>query len=233
MDEPQEQFVDFKCPKCGKDVSFPANWGGSVQQCPWCSQDLVVPEKLKEPAKAIRLDIRLPRLFFRRLHEQDRNDLLEIIPDNDSLHYLNWRTMDGEDVERWLAEDTKLRLIQIGLDVYFGVELEKNSKLIAVVSFNYYSEEHRAAHFNIVVNRAFRRKGYGTEIVHGVLGFAFGELNLHRVVAVCDSRNIAGLKMLDKAGMRREGEFIESRKLRDEWVNSIHYATLQREWRRD
>jgi RimJ/RimL family protein N-acetyltransferase len=155
-------------------------------------------------------------MLLRRLNDRDRNDLLEIVSDSDSLHYLDWRTMNGEDVEEWLLEDTRSRLVNPGYDAYFGAELVQSSKLIAVISFNYYNEEYRHAGFNIVVNRAYRCHGYGAETVRSVLNFAFEEMNLHRVVATCDSRNVAGLKVLEKAGMRREGQCIESRKLSDE-----------------
>jgi RimJ/RimL family protein N-acetyltransferase len=231
MNEPQPSFVDFRCPHCGKDISFPANWTGSVQQCLWCSQDLVVPQGSKEPAREIHLEIQMPRLFFRHLNEKDRSDLLEIMSDSDSLRYLDWQTMNTEDVEKWLAGDAKRRLIQLGYYVYFAVESKEHSKLIALASFHYYDEEWRQARFDIVVNRAFRRQGYGTEAVHGVLAFAFQEMNLRRVTATCDSRNVSGLKMLEKAGMRREGEFLESRMVKDEWINPVHHAMLRREWR--
>jgi ribosomal-protein-alanine N-acetyltransferase len=232
MSDPQTQFIDFRCPFCQKEVSFPAEQAGSVQQCLWCSQDFVVPQGSKEPAHQIRLNIRTPRLLLRRLNDKDRNDLLEIVSDGDSLRYLDWRTMNGEDVEEWLVEGTKFRLVNPGFDAYFGAELEQSSKLIAVISFDYYNEEYRHAGFAIVVNRAFRNQGYGTETVRGVLDFAFEEMNLHRVASICDSRNASGLKMLEKSGMRREGKFIESRKVKDEWISPVHYAMLFREWRR-
>ena len=190
-----------------------------------------MPQGSKEAARAIRLDIRTPRLFFRHLNDKDRSDLLEIMSDSDSLRYLDWQTMDSEDVEKWLAEDTKHRLIELGHYVYFAVESKQHSKLIALVSYYYYDEEWRHAEFKVAVNREFRCQGYGTEVVHGVLTFAFREMNLRRVVAICDSRNAGGLKMLGKAGMRREGEAIESRKVKDEWINPVHYAMLRREWR--
>jgi RimJ/RimL family protein N-acetyltransferase len=187
MSDPQTQFIDFQCPYCQKEVSFPTKWAGSLQPCLWCSQDFVVPQKGKGPAHELRLNIQTPRLLLRRLNDKDRNDLLEIVSDNDTLRYLDWRTMDGEDVEKWLVEDTGFRLVEPGSDAYFGVELEQNSKLIAVVSFNY-NGVNRNARFDVVVNRAFRDRGYGNETVRGVLAFGFDEMN--RVAAVCDSRNV-------------------------------------------
>jgi RimJ/RimL family protein N-acetyltransferase len=211
-------------------ISFPEGWTGAMQECPWCLTDIVVPEKPKEAARELRLDIRTKRLVFQRLNGNDRNDILEIVSDRDSLCYMDWKTMDGEEVEKWLAEDSRFRLLVPDTYVYFGVDLPKISKLIALVSFIYRGQELKQAGFEIVVNRAFHNQGYGAETVRGILAFAFEEANLRRVVAICDSRNVAGLKILDKAGMRREGEFIENRTIRDEWANTAYYAMLRREW---
>jgi len=223
-------FFDFRCPKCEEKVSFPKRLMGTVQECPRCFQDMVVPERPQEAARELRVDIRTKRLVFRRLNDKDRNDLVEIMSDGESLRYLNWQTLDGEDVEEWLVRDASVRLMELGTYVYFGIEAPAISKLVALVSFIYQDEEFKEAGFNVVVNRTLRCHGYGTETVRGVLAFAFDEVNLHRVSVGCHNQNTAGLKMLDQAGMRREGEFIENTKIRGEWVNTVFYAMLRREW---
>jgi hypothetical protein len=64
----------------------------------------------------------------------------------------------------------------------------------------------------------------------GVLEFAFRELNLQRVAVGCESHNGSGLKMLQKAGMRWEGEFVEAYCIRNEWVNTVWFAKLRQEY---
>jgi RimJ/RimL family protein N-acetyltransferase len=230
MSEPQQKFSDFNCPYCGKKVSFPASWAGSVQQCPWCIYEFVMPYGHTEPAREIKLDIRTPRLLFRRLIEKDRNDLLQIVSDKETLLYLAWRIMDREDVEKWLVSDAGFRLIEVGSYAYFGIELKATSKLIGIVEYNYYDAEWRNAGFNVVVNRAVWNQGYGTEAVRGVMTFAFKDMNVRRLLAQCDSRNTGGLKMLGKAGMRYEGERVENQLVKNEWINTVSFAVLQREW---
>lgn len=48
-------------------------------------------------------------------------------------------------------------------------------------------------------------KGYMTSAVRAALGYAFGTLNLHRVDAAAMPENVASLRVLEKAGFRREG----------------------------
>jgi RimJ/RimL family protein N-acetyltransferase len=55
------------------------------------------------------------------------------------------------------------------------------------------------------LGRRWWGRGYGSEAVAAVLGYAFGELGLSRIVAVVHPRNAASLALLEKLGMVREG----------------------------
>ena len=73
-------------------------------------------------------------------------------------------------------------------------------------------------------------QGITTEAARAVVDFAFRELNLHRIWAECDPRNVGSWRVLEKIGMRREGHFIENVWLKGEWCDSLMYAILDREW---
>jgi RimJ/RimL family protein N-acetyltransferase len=49
-------------------------------------------------------------------------------------------------------------------------------------------------------------KGYATEGAHAALRYAYGELGLTRVVAITDRENVESQRVLEKVGLRREGE---------------------------
>ena len=55
------------------------------------------------------------------------------------------------------------------------------------------------------MGEAFAGQGYMTEGVRTVLPFAFANLRLHRVEAACLPNNAASIRLLEKAGFRREG----------------------------
>ena len=60
--------------------------------------------------------------------------------------------------------------------------------------------------------------------------FCFSSLGLHRVAAQCDSRNGVARRLLARAGLRFEGEFVQDRFIKGEWVNSVRYAILDAEY---
>jgi RimJ/RimL family protein N-acetyltransferase len=52
-------------------------------------------------------------------------------------------------------------------------------------------------------------RGLATEGAREMLRIGFDELGLHRIVAGCDSRNTASLRVMERLGMRREAEFVD------------------------
>jgi aminoglycoside 6'-N-acetyltransferase len=94
-------------------------------------------------------------------------------------------------------------------------------------------EEPRQARLQTVaLARASQGKGYALEAVEAVLGFCFEKINLHRVFSACDHRDAAGLRLLDRLGLRREGEFVKDRWVGDDWANTVWFAALREEYRK-
>jgi RimJ/RimL family protein N-acetyltransferase len=61
------------------------------------------------------------------------------------------------------------------------------------------------AEFGFNIARPHWNQGYGTESVQGVISFAFSLPDIERVQAVCHVDNAASARVMEKAGMRREG----------------------------
>lgn len=74
-------------------------------------------------------------------------------------------------------------------------------------------------------------KGYATEALRAVLNFGFHTLNLHRIECGCSVKNIASFKVMEKAGMVREGVHRALLPLEDGWHDACIYAILKSEFR--
>lgn len=74
-------------------------------------------------------------------------------------------------------------------------------------------------------------QGVATDLARGLLTAAFERLGLRRVTAGCNADNLASVRVLEKAGMRREQHGIEdSWHAELGWVDGYQYALLSREW---
>jgi ribosomal-protein-alanine N-acetyltransferase len=63
-----------------------------------------------------------------------------------------------------------------------------------------------------------------------LLRTGFSELNLHRIYASCLPENPASSRVLEKIGMRKEGQHAKNLKIHGVWHDSYLYAMLREEW---
>jgi RimJ/RimL family protein N-acetyltransferase len=226
----EESFIDFNCPYCGETVSFPRENAGFAQACPNCTQSLIVPTDGSEVGYQIPLPIATPRLLIRRLASGDWKDLLELMSDEDFFRYQDGAPLDEDGVLHWLEHDEHVKLTTPDQPFCLGIQLQEGGKLIGYLTLNFTDPQRLQVAINIGLNRRFQRQGLALEALQAVLGFCFEGLKLHRVAGWCDSRNTAACRLLEKAGLRREGEFLKNRWIHGEWTNSIWYAALAEEY---
>jgi ribosomal-protein-alanine N-acetyltransferase len=69
--------------------------------------------------------------------------------------------------------------------------------------------------------------GYAPEATKAVLKFAFNELGVHRVQALCNDQNSNSEKVMIKAGMKKEGTCRGVRFLNNCWYGSHIYSMLE------
>ena len=71
----------------------------------------------------------------------------------------------------------------------------------------------------------------GTAIGNELLGRGFEDLELHRIYATCDPRNLGSARVLGKVGMTWEGRLRHTALIRDGWRDSEMFSVLEVEWR--
>jgi len=226
----EESFIDFKCPHCSETVSFPEGCAGRAQECPMCADTVIVPRDGSGLGRELPLPLTTPRLTLRRLSGLDWKDLQECLSDEELFRYEEGRPLDEEEITRWLEADSYVKLTTLNQVFCLGIEVTESSKLIGYLSLNFIDSRRLQAAVNILLNRGFQRKGFGTEAVGAALGLCFAGIGLHRVAAHCDSRNTAACRLLEKVGLRREGEFLKDRFVNGEWVNTVWYAMLSEDY---
>lgn len=226
----EESFIDFKCPYCSEPVSFPRESAGFAQACPNCTQSLIVPDDGSEVGWQIPLPVTTARLVLRRLASPDWKDLLELASDEEFGLYTGSVPSDEEGVLRWLDSDAHVKLTTPDQTLYLGVMLQEGSKLIGLLSMNFTDAERLQVTFSIGLHGKLEPQGFDLEAVVAFLTFCFEGLRLHRVSSWCDSSDTAACRLLEKAGLRREGEFVKNRRVQGGWTNSVWYAALEEEY---
>lgn len=222
------EFIDFKCPYCHAALSFSEAHLGTAQECPHCSESVVVMPRGSEMGGKIAVPIPTARLNLRYLRTEDLPDWLEFVQDEDSYQYLDYYEPNAEDAISWFEYGKVLRLTNPNNGrLTLGIEFQKESKIIGYASlFLTDPEEHRQAYFHILLHPAYRCQGYGTEAVLGLIDLGINGIALHDLRVRIDNRNLAARRMVEKVGMKLEGEFIEESRIKGEWASSAYYVFL-------
>jgi ribosomal-protein-alanine N-acetyltransferase len=72
-------------------------------------------------------------------------------------------------------------------------------------------------------------RGYGTELVRRIIAFGFGEIELNRIAADIAVENHACMRVMEKAGMQREGVARDVIFAQGRWWTEAQYAILKRD----
>ena len=112
----------------------------------------------------------------------------------------------------------------------FAVELKETGLLIGDCALKVDADDTQQAEIGYTFAREHQGKGYAAEAVACLLDYAFGTLNLHRVIALVICENQRSVALLHRLGLRREGHFIQDFWHKGSWVDEYQYAILESEW---
>ena len=116
-----------------------------------------------------------------------------------------------------------------GDDVRLAIEIREGQKLCGSVGLKVESaDEH--AELGYWIGIPFWGQGYATEAAGALLEYGFEMLKLNRIFAHHFKNNPASGRVLEKIGMRHEGEMREHIKKWGKFVDLEIYGVLRSEW---
>lgn len=170
------------------------------------------------------------RLIIRRLEAADLPALLAYRSDPELARYQSWEALTPEQGRDLIAEMALEEPGRPGGGFQFAVALRAGGGLIGDVFFKLLDHDERQGELGYTLARAHHGRGYATEAVRAVLGYAFETVGLHRVIAQVDCANAPSVALLERLGMRREGHFLQHYWQKGAWRDEYLYAMLQADW---
>jgi RimJ/RimL family protein N-acetyltransferase len=102
---------------------------------------------------------------------------------------------------------------------------------IGEVHIHWYVEERKSWEIGYCIFPEHQRNGYCFEAANSVLNIAFNDFGAHRVVAMCNARNVASYHIMEKLGMKREAVFRQELPMDGRWDDQYFYAILDSEFK--
>jgi RimJ/RimL family protein N-acetyltransferase len=171
------------------------------------------------------------RLRLRMMTPEDVADVFTYHSREDVCRYLPFPPRSYEQVSEKVTQFAAATTLKTEGD-YWQLAIEHDGHVIGDLFFKLHSVEHATAEIGWTLHPDHHGRGYMTEIASAVLDIAFGELELHRVMARLDPRNTASIALCKRLRMRAEAYFVEDVWFKDEWADTGMYAILEREWAR-
>ncbi len=156
--------------------------------------------------------IQTERLQLREFRSNDYEDVHAYASDLETVRFMDW----GPNTPRISRERLDLMLKEQAVwpraDVNLAVELVERRQVIGSARLGL--DGLGGADVGYTYGSAFWRKGYGYEAALALMTAGFEALELHRIWATCDVRNVGSIALLEKLGMRREGALRKNRRVR-------------------
>jgi RimJ/RimL family protein N-acetyltransferase len=172
-----------------------------------------------------------------------------VVLDGLSVLLREFRSSDAPAAHGWVGDPDAVRYVPLGpLDTAGSVEyveqliaeakrdprdaytlaiVEKDSgEVIGSVALGIDSRAHRRAELGYILRQDRWGRGYATEAASLMIDFAFDQLAMNRVWAVCDPENPASTRVLEKCGMTGEGRLHEDLLVHGLWRDSLLYAVV-------
>lgn len=176
-------------------------------------------------------ELRTPRLRLRRFTDADLPVFVAYRQDPEVARYQGWDdTFSAKDARALFANTRCIAPGTPGVWFRFAIEEVATGTVLGDCALHVKGDDPRQAEIGFTLARGHQGKGYAAEAVGAVLGYAFGTLGLHRVVAITDARNAAAARLLERVGMRREGHYLQNVWFKGAWGDELSFALLRDEW---
>jgi RimJ/RimL family protein N-acetyltransferase len=169
------------------------------------------------------------RLRLRPFDDADADALFALHSNEHVLRY--WDSPPWSErsrAERFIAACRKMA--EEGTGARVAIDRASDGEFIGWCSLSQWNPDYRSASLGYCFTEAAWGHGYATEAARAVLRWAFDTLDLNRVQAEADTRNIASARVLEKLGFVREGTLREDCVVNGDVSDSWVYGLLRREW---
>jgi RimJ/RimL family protein N-acetyltransferase len=150
------------------------------------------------PPKTLKTD----RLRLRKVKLADAEAIFrQYAQDPEVTKYVSWRA--HRDLEE-TREYVRMCLLawDVGKAFHWVIERSEDKQVIGMMIARVAGEKWELGY---VLARPFWGQGYMTEALKEIIGWALRQKEIYRIWAVSDVDNLASARVMEKAGMQREG----------------------------
>ena len=173
------------------------------------------------------------RVYLSSLEDEHIDRYMSLSDDPELIVTMGWRPFTSDEKERFIQFSQVLTLPNLSgrKAIVFSIISTADEKAVGYVSIKGISEARGRAEVGIaIMDREYRGRGYGTEVLRQVVDYAFNELGLTLLGLTVFPSNHRAIRAYEKVGFRKvevleDSWLLPSGEYTDMWV-----MELSRDW---
>lgn len=171
-----------------------------------------------------------PRLLLREHQPDDWRAIYAFESDPENARYLDQHPRSEAEIQLLLPQVIAWRYARPRLHYAFAMVRRADQALIGWCTLHLRGRQLDAGEIGYALRRDCWGQGYATETARALLRFGFEQLGLRRISAECHPDNTGSWRVMEKAGMRREGLLRQNTCIRGAWTDTLVYAMVAEDW---
>jgi RimJ/RimL family protein N-acetyltransferase len=182
-----------------------------------------LPDRIPHPEGA--------RFGLRRLRSADLPAMVGYRSEPDVARYQSWTPDWNEaDARRLHEADRRTTHVSAGEWIQLVIEELTGRAVCGDVGVHFVADQPDTVEIGVTLAPAYQGRGIATASLTALLVWLFDDLDIHRVFAHADERNVAVRNLLDRLGFRQEATFVDADWFKGEWTTLCVYSMLHHEW---
>lgn len=177
-------------------------------------------------------NLKTERLVLRKLSIHDAEGYFRFAGSEKVTRYMLWKP--HKDLSESIASIKKaLHRYEAGTCYRWAIALKENDRIIGIIDLLGFDEEKETCSFAYMIAEEFWGRGFGTEALKAVLGFAFDKMQISAVEADHFAENAASGAVMRKAGMVYRGTVFEKYEKNGKIFDAVQYRIYREVWETD
>lgn len=144
------------------------------------------------------------RFILREIRLEDYNYIYEIYSDEEAVKYQQIKPMENME-QAQKAVESFLNGFKNKMFIRWCIVNKEKEDVLGTVTLHSFDIWNSKAEIGYMLNKKFWKQNVMSEAAEKVIIYAFEEINLNRIEASIDPRNIASIKLSEKLGFEKEG----------------------------
>jgi diamine N-acetyltransferase len=106
------------------------------------------------------------------------------------------------------------------------IELKESSETIGTIDLYDFEPLHRRAGIGILIDKKYRRQGYGLQTLSIIKDYCFGFLKMKQIYAFIPERNQKSIELFQKAGYKQSGILKDWLSSKDGFENVLIFQNI-------